>query len=248
MGTSSWTPCSRMPSARTDSGRPLRPGELPHFQRLSFEVAARDDLLPTAEGFPHLRDGSERSRVLQRRDHDERARAGGQVLRKRSHDPREDAATVRSTVEGEIVPRVRSGRKIGGIRQDPIESPQPGGEVGADRLDSEPLRARPLPQRGEGPRIEVGRDDARAAAGGLESDPTVSGPDFQQQRPSGDVGEREEELRVLARGVHDAGRRVGRRAGRVKVAHGLVTLISPTALYGGTNGALVFAASSLSYG
>ncbi len=138
---------------------------------------------------------------------DKRSAGGREVVRERLDQPCRHQASVRSSIQREIMPGVRvpllrTGRQVRGVRDDAVESTETPCEVRANHLDLEPLLLSAFPQPTEGDGIEVRRDHAGPSAGGLERRPTRSGADLEKGTTPCDASERHEEESVLAGRVH----------------------------------------------
>jgi len=86
------------------------------------------------------------------------------MLAQRLEQTRERPGPVRAPVQREVRPTVGVAfdercRKVGRVRQHPLEAAQPSSEVRADDLDAKAVRLRHLADRAERVRVQVGRDD-----------------------------------------------------------------------------------------
>ena len=114
-----------------------------------------------------------------------------------------DPAAVGSAVQGEVVPTVgipllRPGREIRGIREQSVKSSEAAGQVGSDEFEVDALRARPPAESVERVRIEVGRDHSSATSCRRERREAVAGTHLDEPRAPRDLGEGQEESRILA--------------------------------------------------
>jgi hypothetical protein len=105
-----------------------------------------------------------------------------------------------------VVPRVgiakpAGRREVRRVEQDGIEPAEPVGEVGADHLQRKALPPRRRPEGDQRERVEVGRHDPVGMARGAAGDQPVPASDL-EDAPAGALGERHQELGVLAYGVH----------------------------------------------
>jgi hypothetical protein len=145
-------------------------------------------------------------RRLQRRDENVGVTARAEHPGDPSRDLRRDATAVGPPVESEIGPTVRilgarERRQVRGIAHDPVDGPDPVGQVGADRHDLEALAARGPHELGERTRVPVSGDHPGAGAGRRESQGAVPGAEVEEPARAGRRGERPKQLGILARRV-----------------------------------------------
>lgn len=154
----------------------------------------------------------ERRTGLDRGDQEVRSPVLREVLRKLFQQAHGDARSVGAPVEREPIAGVRirrgpGGREVRGIREDPVEAPEPAGEIRADHLDLKALPGGLPPEPGEGGPVPIGRHDPGALSGREQGRRPRSRSDLQHPLSRPRPGERQEELRVLPRRVDTLGQR-----------------------------------------
>jgi hypothetical protein len=148
-------------------------------------------------------------RRLERGHQDERLRRRPQMVRERFEKAGRGSQTVGSSVEREIHPRVRVAlgrgrRKVGRVREDPVESAQAGGKVRTNDFEGKSFGACDASQAKKGARVPIRRDDRPARSRRREAQRPVPAADVEEPTRSRFLGERKQELRVLPDGIDGA--------------------------------------------
>jgi len=195
MGTSSSSPSCATPRLTTES---------PEQQRLGGPSDLGDGPPGSSLPFPPPAQGVPGAAGLERRTHKVRAAPGCEMGLQVPQQAPGDRQPVRSPVQGQVVPPVpvaRTGRRwqIGGIAEDEVEPPQPGGQVGAYRFNGEALAPGPRMDEPQGRGIEIrDHDPPGAPAGRGQGRQSATRPDLQNEVAPSGPGEAGQETRVLS--------------------------------------------------
>ena len=127
--------------------------------------------------------------------------------RERGEEAGQDTAAVPTPVEREVHPRVgvplgRPSGEVRRVREHPLEPSEAAGEVGPYHLHLEPTLPARGPDRPQGVRVQVCRDDpASARRGGREGGDAGARADLQHGAAPAPPRDPLEELGILPRGI-----------------------------------------------